>query len=58
MEVQSPMLSQACNLTAGKMSMLSNIEFTEDETSEVERLQLPWVGGRQNLGREGKKVPC
>jgi hypothetical protein len=35
------MLSQACSLTAGKMSkLLSNIEFTEDESSEVERLAM------------------
>jgi hypothetical protein len=40
MGVQNPLLSQACNLTAGKMPMLSNIEFTEDETSEVERLAV------------------
>ena len=37
----SPIVSQAGNLTAGKVSkLLSNIEFAKDETSEVERLAV------------------
>jgi hypothetical protein len=35
---KSHMLSQACNLTAGKISKL--LRNTEDETSEVERLAV------------------